>query len=338
MTRVEAAQLESVVAELRDSDGSLRQVFSGVTGLLEKLSGDGLMLREFTGITASVNGSVQGLLDSLDEIRRMVAATLATTEMAENSVLPVRNATEGLTNTVQGVAHEMHLIALNAQIQAIQMGEGTGLDVLAAHSAEVSQATTRISIEVASKVSEVAETVAEYSERLSALRAAGQRQQAELEEKGQIHETALHRFRDQTLDEFRAAGKALDAARELGGGIVALLDLRPAMQSVAEVQGSLAELQRESEALERTFAAGRSSEVNLSSLQMKYTMDSERRVHLEAMGQGVAAAPAVQSAELWDEGELWNQEETPQREDAAAFEATEASETADEFGEGVELF
>ena len=236
MTRVEMAQLDGVISELNNSDRSLQQVFNGITRLLEKLNGDTLMLKEFKEMTASTSGSVQGLLESLEEVRQMVAATLATTRMAEDSVLPVRTATEGLTNTVQAVAHEMHLIALNAQIQSIQMGEGTGLDVLAAHSTEVSQATTKISMEVASKVSEVATALVGHSDRLSALRGDGEKQQAELDEKGRVQDAALHRFRDQTLAEFLATGQALDVARDLGAKISTLLDMAPALDDIAAVR------------------------------------------------------------------------------------------------------
>jgi len=42
------------------------------------------------------------------------------------------------------------------------------------------------------------------------LRQAGQRHQAGLEEQGKRQESALHRFRDQTLEEFRSTGAALD--------------------------------------------------------------------------------------------------------------------------------
>lgn len=341
MTRVEVAQLDSVIGQLENSDASLHLAFGGIADLLEKLNGGTLLLNEFREMTVSATGSIQGLLNSLAEVHEMVAVTLASTKMAEDSVLPVRNATEGLTNTVQGVAHEMHLIALNSQIQAIQMGEGTGLDVLAAHSTEVSQATTQISMEVTAKVSEVAAAVAEYSDRLSALRESGERQQKELEERGQRHETALHGLRDRTLDQFRATAAALDRAREFGAGIATLLNLKPAVEQIQAVRSSVAELQRQSEAWEKTFVLDE-SHVSLSNLERKYTMASERRVHAEVLAQR-APATTVSSVELWDEdpatpaAAIAEEHALSPREPVSAGVA-EAGAAPAEFGEGVELF
>jgi hypothetical protein len=334
MTRVEVAQLDGVLAELEKSNASLHLSFGGIALLLEKLNAGTLLLAEFREMTASATGSIQGLLNSLAEVHEMVAVTLASTKVAEDSVLPVRNATEGLTNTVQGVAHEMHLIALNSQIQAIQMGEGTGLDVLAAHSTEVSQATTDISMEVTAKVSEVAAAVAEYSDRLSALRQSGERHQKELEQRGQQQETALHGLRDRTLDEFRATAAALDRAREFGAGMTTLLNLKPAVEEIEGVRTSVAELQRQSEAFEKAFALDE-SHVSLSNLEQKYTMASERRVHAEVLGRRAAATP-VASVELWDEDSAPPADAIPEAHALSTLEPVSAG--AAEFGEGVDLF
>lgn len=346
ITRVETAQLDSVIAELENSDGALREVLGGIAALLEKLNGGTLLLTEFSEMTASASGSIQGLLDSLEEIREMVAATLRATEMAEKSVLPVRTATEGLTNTVQAVAHEMHLIALNAQIQSIQMGEGTGLDVLAAHSTEVSQATTRISMEVTEKVSEVAIAVAAHSDRLSGLRQAGQAQQAELEQKGQLQEAALHRVRDQTLNEFRATSEALENARKLGAGIGGLLNVAPAVAEIQAVRESVADLHERSTAIGKAFALPAGRQVNLASLEGKYTMASERRIHSEVLGAPVGVAPGSAASggtvDLWDDGPEASEEQVAPSEAANVHGAPPTDFAAllgeGEFGAGVDLF
>lgn len=326
MARIEAAQLDGVATELEQCGRSLQDASDGVNQLLAKLHGDTLLLKEFREMTVSATGGIQGLLESLEEIREMVGATLATSKMAEESVLPVRTATEGLTNTVQGVAHEMRLIALNSQIQAIQMGEGTGLDVLAAHSTEVSQSTTRISEEVALKVAEVASVIAAQSDRLSALREAGQRQQDELEQKGQLQEAALHRFRDATLEEFRATGAALDRARELGAALAGGIDVQPAVDDIRTLRAAVWNLQQGSARAAAAFGHKHAEPLHFSDLERKYTMASERRVHAQALGRGVVAAP-VAAVELWEE---------------AATEESDRQEpvrpAAEEFGDGVELF
>jgi hypothetical protein len=278
-------------------------VFSGIGTLLEKLDSDALMLKEFSQMTASTSGIIQGLLESLEEIRGMVAITVSTTRMAEAAVLPVRTAIERLTNTVQAVAHEMHLIALNAQIQAIQMGGSTGLDVLSAHTADVSRVTTKISVEVASKVAQVAAAVTQHSEALSALCQTGQAQQQMLNEAGPRQEAILHQFRDGTLQEFLETGNALDQARKLGAEINSLLDFQPAIDRVATLRASVAEFHGVCEVLQRAFRSKNGTPADLPvNLHKNYTMASERRIHLQSLGQ-LAEAESGELVELWDDVE-----------------------------------
>lgn len=331
LTRIEAAQLGAVITDLHNCDRSLHEAFGGVASLLEKLNADCIMLKEFSEITASTNGSVQGFLDSLDEIRQMIAGTLATARLAEESVSSVRDATAGLTSTVDGVAQEMRLIALNAQIQAIQRGEGTGLGVLAAHSAEVSRSVTVISTEIASKVQEVAQSVAEQSDRMHAVRTSGEAQQQQLQQASEQHEAALHQFRDRTLSEFRATGAALDTARSLGAGIVDLLELGGAIEQIGQLRASVDELHSRSAAVKRLFGSENAA-LDLGNVEKRYTMASERLVHATA---NAAAGPGTGAA--LDEVELWGDEPT-----AAASETVElwgdeptaaASETVELWGE-----
>ena len=344
IARIEAAQLDAVLSDLSKCDGALREAFGGISGLLEQLNSDCLMLKEFREITASTNGTVQGLLDSLEEVREMIAATLGTILLAEKSVQSICSATEGLTSTVDGVAHEMRLIALNAQIQAIQRGEGTGLDVLAAHSAEVSQAITTISADIASKVIEVANSVADHSERVRALRQAGQQTQEELALASDLQEAALHRFRDRTLDEFIATGTALDKARDIGDGILSLLDLGGVVAPIERLRDSVRELAQRSEEMGRIFrrrnvtglGAGDPADpdlpdAELALLQRRYTMASERLVYASASGLDGSAAGSgtvATGVDLWDE-------DAP--EVLAEMQVGEPS-GGGEFGDGVELF
>ncbi len=87
------------------------------------------------------------------------------------------------------------------------------------------------------------------------------------------------------------------------------------------MRASVAQLQQQSERLEKAFVSG-GQQVNLSGLERKYTMESERRVYAETLARHVDAPP-VQAIELWGD-------ENP----VAEQHAEQAAAAAGEFGDG----
>ena len=283
---IEAAQMEAVVCELERSGKLLRDSVRGISGELERLESECLMLREFHEITASVNGTIQVLLDSLGGVRGLVGTTVSIAARTEEMIRPVGAAAASLTSTVEGVAHEMRMIALNAQIQAIQIGHGTGLEVLAAHTSEISGAITGLGAKIAEELADTAAKLARDIDRLARLRALGESEMAKLTTEGVREEASLHGCRDEMLEQVRHVGQLLEEAQGVGKGMLASIDLGPAAQRISEVQARVARLVEASAALGRPFA-GSNAAAHADSLQRSYTMASERVVHrdmLEKLG------------------------------------------------------
>jgi chromosome segregation ATPase len=318
LARIQAAQLDEILGDICRSENTLLSAIGRLGEELQALDDECLMLKEFDEITASVNGTIQVLLDNLSAARELVSEVLETSGQAETLIQPAGEAAAHLTDNVEQVAQEMRRIALNMQVQAVQTGSGTGLEVLAAHTSTVSDEISAISRRAAARVSETARKLREDIGRLSRIRETGVQEKTVLDSRSGLQESRLNDFREQTLAEVRYIGEALQQARRLGTGMLASIDLQPALRAVKAARDQVADF-REATSLCDFPSSGDELAVSVTGIEGRYTMTSERVVHhriLEEMGQRPEAAL--------------------QRDADSA--PVQQSPEAGEFGSGVELF
>lgn len=309
LARIEMAQLDAVETELLDSQCVLQEAISTITSRLGDMDDHCLMLAEFQHITASVDGAAQVLIDSLEGLREMVADTLSLTRQLEDTLRPVEATAGILTGTVSVVAVDMHRIALNAQIRAVQTGGQTGLEVLAEHTAELARVTLTINSEAGASLAETSAGLARSLGRLVQLRESGERALAICDSDGAAEEANLHRFRDSALNEVRRVGALLEEARHLGARMLEGLNFNAAIQRIRDVRKRVECVAKTAEAVAPSPAQSNSAS-EASGVARRYTMASERYVHARVL-QGLE--PSLSP--------------TP-----------EASPAPAEFGAGVELF
>ena len=92
-----------------------------------------LSLAEFQKLTTSFDGTVQVLIEMIEEVRKLVARTVASACEASEMLRPIGCLASDLTANVRAMSFRIHLIGLNAQIQAAQATRDTqasGLEVL----------------------------------------------------------------------------------------------------------------------------------------------------------------------------------------------------------------
>ena len=274
VVRIELAQLESVESELTRSQALLVEAVSGIENQLSQMDDQCLMLREFRNITASVDGAAQVLIDSLGALREATADMLRMTVRLEEILRPVESAAAIITGTVSAVAAEIHRIALNAQIHAVQTGGRTGLEVLAEHMGGLARETLRINAELSAGLAETAGIVRTSGARLGALRRHGERAREACQRDGAREEASLHEFRDRVLDAVHGVSALLARARQISSEMLSAMDFSSARTLIGEVRRRVAELAGEAEPFSSPGGAGAAI-----GLERRYTMASERHVH-----------------------------------------------------------
>jgi hypothetical protein len=150
--RMESAQIKSVRGELAGAEKSIKGGIQNVLSQIVTADEKCVTLREFDGLTTSANGMVQVLLDVFEVIQKQVSTTVSGCASGVETLRPIGSMASDLTRVVHDLSQRIHLIGLNAQVQAAQVPEGMGLEVLSARTSEISRETNRISEQIASQL------------------------------------------------------------------------------------------------------------------------------------------------------------------------------------------
>ncbi len=197
---VMATQIETAAEELRQSSGELNSGLNSIAFQAKELYRASTTMDQFEHITASADGMVQMLLESLDSIRSMLTQSTELSKDSREAIQPVQNLTKELSAIVFEVSIKIQFIALNAQVRSIQVGEGSGLEVLAARTAEISAELRDLGDSTAKQITELHTAVDELVGTIDSEWNGGTEQLSNIEENGPALESDLHKLRDSTFD------------------------------------------------------------------------------------------------------------------------------------------
>lgn len=292
---LQRAQLDAIAEDIHQAESATVAGFDEMLSHIDDLDDSLLGLGDLEKVTVSGDGMVQMLLDALAESEQLVGATVKEAREGYEQMHPLGHAVSSLTETMVEVSVSMHLIALNAQIQAIQHGHGTGLEVLAARTAEISVGVTRISSQALAALQTLAQavraTIAEFDE----VRREGDDHVARIHREWKEREHSLHELRDRSIREMHEIGarsrKLASSARRVtqefrivSESTPLIATSRDGVQVVIDATAEFATVAVDPTA--DTLGHGR------------YTMESERAVHAAvAAAASAAGAKATGAAE-----------------------------------------
>jgi hypothetical protein len=348
---LEAEQLQGAQTEFSRAEGAIQGGIQKVLSQLLEMDSQCLSLDEFKLLTTSFDGMVQVLVEMIEEVRGLVATTVASATEAYEMLRPLGSLASDLTVRVRNVSNQIHLIGLNAQVQAARGAQdrrGAGLEVLSIWTSEISDETNRASRNAAEELDRLAAGLAENVRILGELKAKGLAQQTLLSQRGQSEEQELHGFRDSALETLRDIGDSLDAIREKAHSTLAKIQfaefhqvtipaLRTPLVAIAAASGRWLEARR-SDLAQTNLIEG---------LKRDYTMASEREVFAGVLAaQGLAAktvvsagpAAADSSVEIFVDGSAGSGEDVPDEKQEAPLVTADVAAGGGEFGANVEMF
>lgn len=288
-SRLEAGQLQAVRQDLAHAEQTVQ---TGIANLLEHLSEadtNCLSLKEFDRVTASSDGMIQVLLGMIESVRSRVKEMYQRTAELQQPLQPIHNMAAGLTLVVRQLSYRIHLIGLNAQVQAAHFRHGAGLEVLSARTSEISLETNRISETVATHLDQIAAGLNQNVEAFNQLNLQARTQQEWLAHQGHEAETGLHRLRDEALTTLQEVGELLEQIKEQAGEALGSVRYRKtADATLAALQSQLQTLGETAvEQLGPRYDPARNV---LGNLHRNYTMDSERQIYQQVV-QGMDQNP-----------------------------------------------
>lgn len=286
-SRVEAAQMQCAADDMADA----RQSFeAAVRGALDQIvEAETKALAEVPESTASIRGIVQVLLDMTHGVRSLTCSVRAVAEEAASDVEPLSALAANLNDTIGELAHRMRLIALNAQVQAVRLGERTALEVLSAEAAGISQETSTTCEAAANEISLLVDCLSTDLCEFAQLREQASRIAEDLSLRALQNDQRLHNYRDSTLATLERLETTVKKTHKTAESMLDLLDFdKQVGEKLSEIQRSLQGIEITTcEWLERRKGAGGSE--HLVALERNYTMSSERDVHAAILGGGIPA-------------------------------------------------
>ncbi len=293
-TRVQAAQIEAVTAELEQAVSIMQNGLQAIEQHTGKLDEASVELEQFDSMTAAADGMVQQLLDNLHDVREIITATTRLAEESRTTLSPVLDLTRNLSSTIGEISININHIALNAQVRSVQIGSGSGLEVLAARTADISHELSTLGAQTATDIRRLAGLLDGLLGNFDEFRGRGQKEIGSLDDQGGAVEKRLHAMRDLTLEamsvvdarvkDVRAATSATkDELQRLPEATSRLVEMSRSLRSAAATQG----LQDDG------------SDEEFESHARTYTMASERKIHEVALGREYEPAPLDSTPELF---------------------------------------
>ncbi len=203
---VEAAQLDSIQQELRKTEMDIVSAARAIQERMKSLDEEALRLPDLESPSASVNGLVCILVTALADVRTLVDTSMRSAIASWEAIRPIGGQTSDVTTTMRELSAQIHRIALNAQIQATQVGHGTGLEVLAAATADVARETGAVSEQLAAELDHLTGHVNEVVGQFDKLKNRGESGRTLWMQQTAEKERELHAFRDLTLQEMQEVG------------------------------------------------------------------------------------------------------------------------------------
>ncbi|HWE52039.1 MAG TPA: hypothetical protein VG273_19760 [Bryobacteraceae bacterium] len=239
-SKVESAHLEDVESVF---GGAVETLRSSLESLAEEMGGLDRQCIRMDGVessSAACDGMVQVLLDSIGENLELTELSSARSEEIFAVLEPIGSLLGNLTGSILELSARIRLIALNAQIQAAQAGDGSGLEVLSSQTRSIAEEIARIVTDIAAELAVLKEGLKSGLEDVEYTRFRSLEFLRFLREDGAEHEARLHGFRNRMLAELKRVGELITSVQTESRGLSASLDMPSAALSVvAEARGEL---------------------------------------------------------------------------------------------------
>ncbi|MBC2607177.1 hypothetical protein [Pelagicoccus albus] len=207
---LQAKQIETAAEEIRQSSNEIRTGLNNISQNARTLYDASTTMSQYEHITASADGMVQTLLESLETIQELLEQNTKLSSSSREAIQPVQALTKELSAIVFEVSIKIQFIALNAQVRSIQVGEGSGLEILAARTAEISTQLRDLGDETSERINELHKTVDDLVDRITSEHEEGYSHLEIILKERPTLEEALHNLRDGTFRSLELVGNLVD--------------------------------------------------------------------------------------------------------------------------------
>jgi hypothetical protein len=312
LARLQALQLEGVATDIADGHQTVSNGLARIRASIGRFDENTRQLDTLADM-ASPTGMTKRLLDAIAEVHAMIGGLADTTEQTHEAIRPAGDLASSLSSTLVELATNMRLIALNAQIRSVQIGELTGLETLASRTASISAEIDGVSEESSQALAALRQDLDAMFATFEEFRRLGREQITDLDAARPAAESRLHTLRERASTSQQTIAASIDSlqscAREFDTTFAALPALRTEITTAARSLHTL------SETLPAASATG------LSAHAARYTMAAEHATHAALFGTATATTAVAATTETFENTpELFDS--SPSSQPAASSSAT----------------
>ena len=288
VVKLEAMQLSGAATDLGLGHTAAQAGFQQITDHIALIHASTRHLGATEGLTPTADAMIRTLHTSLAEVHTIVGQLADLTRQTHEAVRPTGDLAGNLSSTLSELAMQIRLIALNAQIRSVQIGERTGLEVLAARTAEISREINDLSEESTRDLAQLRVAIDEMLSAFGAIQQSGQEQVTRLAADRTTTEAKLNAIRTHAREAAQQVScltgelesVARDASREI--------DAFPALQS------TLSDASRRLHDLAEDIGPSSADPAEIAASTRRYTMASERETYERLTGVAPAVAKPIE--------------------------------------------
>lgn len=281
--RIAGAQLNALQDELTNAGSTICDGLHQITQQMEALDTNVLALRDLDTVTTGVDGAVQILLDSLADVQRLMREADAHAMESHQTIEPIGGMTTNFTGFMRELSLEIQLIGLNAEVQAAHVGQGTGLEVLSAHTSAISRETSKLSEALAGELDTLTAGLDQVVAGFKDIREENKKFASELDCEFGKDTVSLHDYRDSALKVLIRISELLPQLNNLTEGALEQANFSSVVtEPIAVLRSAVVELSQAAESTALTIGV----EIDIKDLvdhhRSRYTMQSEVDIHNQA--------------------------------------------------------
>jgi|GEM_PF-1275247 len=207
--------LEKINSGIHMASETTRAALETILKRTQDLKNDCMTLHDLPSVASAGSGMVDVILNVVSELRGMIVEESKLALEVQREVQSLSGLAGELTVSIWQLSFGIKLIALNAQVQAAQLTECTGLEVLSQRTCVISDGINSASQSNATLLSDVNSGLEKVLSECRTLCDRVSDGGCFLKQGDCTVETQLHAFRDRVLKEFTLVNEQLDAFARL---------------------------------------------------------------------------------------------------------------------------
>tara|TARA_B110000037_G_scaffold169411_1_gene192012 strand:- start:438 stop:1715 length:1278 start_codon:yes stop_codon:yes gene_type:complete len=277
---VVSSQIQSIKEELNTAETSIRSSLDFITTAISNIEQSSR-----SGNSGIKSDSNDHLLTAFHDAEVTIRETERIAKDAFDEIEPIRGMASNVTEIILGLSAQLHLIGLNAEVHAARAGGGSGLETLSSKTSHISRQTralcSSVSTELDALVSNLNTSVTNF-ESLYKEAAINRTHLEEIKPKQDLKISDYSSLHERSVQNIRYLSEKLVGPTETTRNS---LNFKHLMRTeLDEIENELSHLSKTTKMQADRMNIEVDIAATMESLLSRYTMQSEKSVHLTALG------------------------------------------------------